>query len=49
MLTEVERMKHQLDLLKDIIDNRLTRKQLRARRDYFASELSELSELSDSP
>ena len=42
MLTEKERMEHQLELLNDIIENRRTRKELRAKRDYFINELAKL-------
>jgi RecA/RadA recombinase len=42
METEKDRMKYQLELLIDIIDHRLTRKQLTAKRDYFDNELRKL-------
>jgi hypothetical protein len=48
METEKDRMKYQLELLIDIIDHRLTRKQLRAKRDYFDNELRKL-EASNNP
>ena len=42
MKSEEERMKYQLALLNDIINNRLTKDQLRSRRDYYSNELNKL-------
>ena len=42
MKSEKERIKYQLELLNDIIDNRLTREQLRSKRDYYSNELNKL-------
>ena len=42
MKSEEERMKHQLELLNDIIKNRLTIEQLRSKRDYYLNELNKL-------
>jgi len=42
METEKQRMEFQLELLNEILDSRLRRTEIRARRDYFKSELSKL-------
>ena len=42
MKSEEERIKYQLELLNDIIDNRLTIQQLRSKRDYYLNELNKL-------
>tara|TARA_R110000787_G_scaffold46422_2_gene112670 strand:+ start:13 stop:141 length:129 start_codon:yes stop_codon:yes gene_type:complete len=42
MKSEEQRIKYQLELLNDIIDNRLTREQLRSKRDYYSNELNKL-------
>ena len=42
MKSEEEKMKHQLELLNDIIENRLTIEQLRSKRDYYSNELNKL-------